>query len=208
MKWNSKIKQYGTFKSISIVLSKLFKTQIMKFHYLKLNIDYSVALKHIEHIDLDVKELTYNDFLLGDKTVFCGKKLELIKKRCNDLSYKVYGIVENNKLLYSTWISLDKLSLPIVGSKYTLLPEEGLLEDSYCHPSVRGRGLHSQMNFFRLAKLYELGKTKCVAIVLDGNMPAYKVQMKSGFNNLGYFYLGTLLGISVCTLRKEKYDNQ
>ena len=202
-----KIKKHGLVKSSIFVLSKLFKIGIMKFHYLKIDINYSEVLKHIENIDPVIKELTYADFLLGDETVFCGEKLEVIQKRCDDISYKAYGIIEDNRLIYSTWISLEKLGLPIK-SNYTLRKDEGLLEDSYCHPSKRGKGLHGSMNFFRLAKLYELGKTKCIAIVLDGNTPAYKVQMKSGFINLGYFYAGILFGIPICTLRKNKYDNR
>ncbi|TLU85992.1 MAG: hypothetical protein FDX30_03050 [Chlorobium sp.] len=143
--------------------------------------------------------------MLGDKTVFNRNKLEIIKKRFKDNTYIAYGIIENDVLIYSTWISLVKLGLPIK-SKYILASSEGLLEDSYCHPKARGRGLHGIMNYYRLAKLYELGKKECLAIVLDGNIPAYNVQIKSGFNDLGCFYAGKILGIPFVTLNKKKYD--
>ena len=206
MKYFEKIKKYGVISSIVIVLKMILRINIMKFHYMKLTIDYEKAKKESECIESKVKELTYDDFLLGDKMIFNKKKLEIIKYRCSDTDYKAYGIVENNILIYSTWISLKQLGLPIK-SNIELLENEGLLEDSYCHPSARGKGLHSIMNHYRLRKLYEFGKTECIVIVLDGNIPAYKVQMKSGFEDLGVFYIGKILGIRFSTLNKSKYDN-
>lgn len=202
-----KIKKYGIVDIIKIVSAKLLKTRIMKLHYLKTNIDYNKAKTEIEDIDFEVKELKYEDFLLGDKTVFNTNKLDLIKERYKDGSYRAYGIISNDILVYSTWISLEKLGLPIK-SKFKLNDDEGLLEDSYCHPSARGKGLHSKMNFYRLSKLYEFGKTKCVVIILNGNAPAFKVQFKTGFEELDVFYAGEVLGISFTTLDKKKYDSR
>lgn len=203
----TKIKQYGIVGINKIVLAKFLKTRIMKLHYLKTQIDYNKVKTEIEKLEFEVKELKYEDFLLGDSTVFKGKKLDLIRRRCNDNSYRAYGIVSDDILLYSTWISLEKLGLP-VRSNFKLNSDEGLLEDSYCHPSARGKGLHSKMNFYRLGKLHELGKMKCIAIVLNGNIPAFKVQYKSGFEELGVFYAGEILGIPFTTLIKKKYDNR
>ena len=202
-----KIKKYGFSRSFYILFSKLLVIRIMKFHYLKLVIDYEKATKYSQVILDEVIELEFNHFLTGDKNVFTYKKLELIKNRLNDNSYKAYGIVRNGVLVYSTWISIVKMGLPIK-SNYYLMTDEGLLEDSYCHPSERGKGLHYTMNFYRLMKLYELGKKKSLAIVLDGNIPAYKVQMKSGFEEVGVFYAGTMFGIPFSTLNKNKYDNR
>lgn len=203
----SKIKKYGFVGIIKILLAKYLKTRVLKFHYLYTYIDYIKAKTEISKIEFKVKELTYDDFLLGDKTVFYGEKLDLIRKRFDDKSYRVYGIISENLLIYSTWISLEKLGLP-VKSDFKLDEDEGLLEDSYCHPSARGNGLHAKMNFYRLVKLFELGKTKCVAIVLNGNTPAIKVQFKSGFKQLGVFYGGEILGIPFTTLNKSKYDRK
>ena len=52
----------------------------------------------------------------------------------------------------------------------------------------------------------ELGKDRVLAIVLDGNVPAMKVQLKSGFEELGVFYLGKIFGIKFCSLKKKQYD--
>lgn len=205
-----KIKKHSFIDIVKIFLSKFLKTSVMKFHYLKTNIDSDFIKsksKEFEDIESSIKELTYDDFLLGDKTVFNEHKLQLIRERLNDKSYKSFGIISNGLLVYSTWISLEKLGLPFQ-SKFILNPDEGLLEDSYCHPSARGKRLHSKMNILRLKKLYEFGKKKCIVIVLDGNTPAFKVQYKSGFKNLGTFYGGKILGIPFNTLNKSKYDDR
>lgn len=177
-----------------------------KKHYLRIDIDIDDVNKHLMDFDLPVEELCFKDFQRGDKTVFYGKKLDLYKNRCNDPTYKAYGIFENGKLIYSTWISLKKLGQSVETKHYELCLDEGLLEDSYCSPEARGRGLHGKMNYFRLKKIYEFGKTRVVAIVLDGNTPAMRVQIKTGFKELGTFYSGYIFGIKVNTLKKEKFD--
>lgn len=156
--------------------------------------------------DLEVLPLSLDMVLTGDKNVFKGEKLELYKKRLQDQAYHGYGIMEDGKLFYSTWFSTDNLGLPLITKRIPLLPNEGLLEDSYCAPEARGRGMHGKMNFYRLSKLHELGKDRVLAIVLDGNVPAMKVQLKSGFEELGVFYLGKIFGIKFCTLKKNQYD--
>lgn len=189
-------------------LRRVLKTQIGKIHYLRLDIDILKVNKALEDFNLQVKELVYEDFLIGDKAVFSGKKLDLINARINDPYYKAYGIIENGRLIYSTWISLKQLGLPINLKKPILMAEyEGLLEDSYCDPIARGRGLHGKMNNYRIKKLYELGKRQVIALVLDGNTPALKVQSKCGFKELGIFYCGYLLGRNYSTLKKSKFDN-
>lgn len=180
----------------------------MKMHYLILKTDIDSVNEKLKDFDLDVKELTYDDFLKGDKNVFKGDKLELYKVRCQDPNYHAYGIIENDRLVYSTWFSTGNLGLPVISEKIPLLSNEGLLEDSYCDPIARGRGFHGKMNFYRIKKLYELGKNRVVAIVLDGNTPAFKVQFKSGFEELGVFYIGKFLGIKYCTLKKSKFDGK
>ena len=192
----------------SFILRRVLHISIGKMHYLRLNTDIDVVNKKLEGFNLSVKELTYEDFLKGDRTVFHGKKLELIKERLQDSNYNCYGIIENGKLVYSTWISLERLGLSVNTNPINLMPNEGLLEDSYCDPIARGHGLHGLMNYYRLKILYELGKTRVLAMVLDGNTPAMKVQLKSGFEDLGTFYNGYLLGIKINTLKKEKFDGK
>ena len=186
--------------------SRYLSTEWNKFHYLRLNINPTFVDEKLEGFDLNVLPLTMDMVLSGDKNVFKGDKLELYKKRLQDPTYQGYGIMDEGKLIYSTWFSMDNLGLPFITQRIPLLPNEGLLEDSYCAPVARGRGMHSKMNYFRLKKLYELGKDRILAIVLDGNVPALKVQLKSGFEELGVFYIGKIFGIKFCTLKKVKYD--
>lgn len=193
---------------IKIILSKFLATECYKMHYLRLNTDIEAVHKKLEGFDLNVQPLTLEMVLHGDQSVFCGEKLELYKKRLKDPAYHGYGIMEDGRLIYSTWFSTENLGLPIITKKIPLMINEGLLEDSYCAPSARGRGLHGRMNFFRIKKLHELGRDRVIAIVLDGNIPAMKVQMKSGFEELGIFYLGRIFGIKFCTLKKVKYDER
>ena len=89
-----------------------------------------------------------------------------------------------------------------------LAPNEGYLEDSYCAPIARGRGLHSKMNNYRIKKIYEAGKNRVIVIVQEGNTPAFKVQFKSGFEEIGTFYHGYIFGIKFNTLKKEKFDEK
>lgn len=196
-----------TFKDIqNYILHQVLGISVGKIHYLRLNIDIETVNKHLEGFDYNVKELSLDDFLHGNKDVFKGKKLELYKQRLNDPNYKAYGIIEDGYLIYSTWISLDRLGLPVETGYIKMNLDEGLLEDSFCDYKARGRGIHGMMNWWRIHKLYELGKRKVLAMVLDGNTPAMKVQMKCGFKEVGTFYNGYFLGRKVNTLNKEKFD--
>lgn len=185
---------------------RVLKTSLGKMHYLRLIIDLDQVNQQLESFNLPVKELTYEDFLKGNKQVFYGAKLAFIKERLKGPNYKAYGIIENDYLIYSTWVSLRKLGLSVDTKEIVLAEDEGLLEDSFCDPIARGRGIHGTMNWWRIRKLYELGKRRVIAIVLDGNTPAMKVQTKCGFKDYGTFYNGYLFGIKVNTLNKEKFD--
>lgn len=192
----------------SFFVHQILRISIGKEHYLRLVIDIDDINKRLEGFDLPVKELKYEDFLKGDPKEFTPAKLRFIESRLKDSSYKCYGIIENGVLVYSTWISLHKLGLSVDTKPIFLADDEGLLEDSYCAPSARGRGIHGKMNSFRIKQLYEYGKRKVIAIVLDGNTAAFKVQLKQGFVELGTFYNGYFLGFKVNTLKKEKFDGK
>ena len=201
-------KKFSLKNAWGFFLHRILRISIGKMHYLRLNTDIDVVNKKLEGFNLPVKELTYEDFLKGNKTTFNEKKLEVIKARLQDKNYKCYGIIENDVLIYSTWFSLERLGLSVNTKPIYLLPNEGLLEDSYCDPIARGRGLHSIMNFYRIKKLYELGRNRVLGMVLEGNTPAFKVQFKSGMEDLGTFYNGYLFGIKINTLEKEKFDGK
>ncbi|MEA5005234.1 MAG: hypothetical protein VB022_02360 [Rikenellaceae bacterium] len=155
-----------------------------------------------------IKELVFNDFLLGDTKEFDKRKLSIINEKFHDPYLKCFGIIENNTLIYSTWINLRTLNLPMIKSKIKLDSNEGLLEDSYCHSAYRGLGLHTIMNKYRMSKLFEANKTQIIVIVIQGNIPAVKVQENCGFQIVGSFYLGKIFGVPITTFNKNKLDNR
>jgi RimJ/RimL family protein N-acetyltransferase len=193
-------------RALLVFTHRILKIQYGKKHYLRLDIDIDDVNRHLADFNLPVVELTFDDFLRGDTSIFKGKKLELYRTRCSDSTYKAFGIFENGKLVYSTWISLKKLGQSVETRHFDLAPNEGLLEDSYCAPEARGKGYHGLMNYYRIKKIFESGRTRVVVIVLDGNTPAMKVQMKSGFKELGTFYSGYIFGFKFNTLKKYKFD--
>lgn len=127
-----------------------------------------------------IRKLTFEDFLKGDTTNFTDRKLADIKKRLIDKTYIPYGIVINNKLAYSAWISLDKLPLPY-NFELKLNENEGALLDDYCMPEFRRKGLHSYVLNFRLNQLYKHGKSQSIVVILTSNNPALKAETKAGF---------------------------
>lgn len=128
----------------------------------------------------DVKELTYEDFLSGDKENFTPKKLAIIRERFSHSDqYKAYGIVADGKLIYSCWLSFNNIDLPF-GIRLPM-EEDALFLDDYCSPDARGRGIHTMMNFFRLFRLLENGNRSAAVLILTFNKPALKSQITAGF---------------------------
>ena len=160
------------------------------------NINVSELKQKMKESDYsNVKELTLDDFHKGDPAYYSKSKLKKIESRLNGKNYWAYGILENNKLIYSTWVSVSKV---VFNSKITfslpLTPDQALLEDSYCHPDYRGLGLHSKMNLFRIKKIHEMGRSEVIAIVVSENTPAIKTQIKSGFNKIKKVSFLTIFG--------------
>ena len=203
-----KFKKYGLSGVWNYFTHRIINTYLIKAHYLRLNIDPAQLEEKMKNFDLDVKELVYEDFLYGDPNVFKGAKMELYKKRFQDSTYKAYGIIESGRLVYSTWISYHRLGMSIETKPIYLAPNEGYLEDSYCDPIARGRGFHSKMNNYRIQKIFESGRNRVIAVVQDGNIPALKVQSKSGLKEIGTFRHGYVFGIKVNTLKKEQFDGK
>lgn len=203
-----KFQRYGISGAWNFFCHRIIKTYLIKAHYMRLNIDPVKLDTLMNDFDLSPKELSYEDFLLGDQTVFRGAKLELYKQRFQDPTYKAYGVFENGRLVYSTWISYHRVGMSIETNPVFLAPNEGYLEDSYCAPIARGKGLHGKMNLFRIQKIWESGRNRVIAIVQDGNTPALKVQYKSGLEEIGTFIHGYVLGIKVNTLKKESFDGK
>lgn len=194
---------------INGVLRRVFKTSVLKLHYLQQEIDINHIKQLLSGFDMSVvKELKYEDFLLGNKDQFTPEKLQIISNRFTSGGYKAYGILKDNCLIYSSWVALETIGLPVNTHTIQLEPFEGYLEDAYCDPIARGRGLHNNMNNYRLLKMYELGRTCAIATVVDGNTPALKTQIRSGFKDLGCFYCGKIFGKKFNTLKKNKYSNK
>lgn len=203
-----KFRKYGIKGGLHFFATHILHTEIIKAHYMRMDIAIDEIDAKLVGFCLPVKELVYDDFFKGDKNFFKGSKLELYKQRCLDPTYKAYGIIENDRLVYSTWISFFRMGMAIETKPFYLNDDEGYLEDSYCDPIARGRGLHGKMNDFRIKKIYENGKKKVVAIVQENNMPAFKVQFRSGLEEIGTFRYGIIFGIKFNTYYKGKFDVQ
>lgn len=198
----SKIRKNGLSKSWKYFKVNILGIYTMKFHYILKDLDQQEIEKQMEGFDLQPKRLTYEDFLKGDPTEFNESRLAGIKEHLENPSYKAWGIIENGVLIYSTWISTINLDMPLKHQKYKLQPDEGLLDDSYCHPSARGRGIHSKMNKFRLLQLCNEGKHRAAVIVLDGNTTSLNVQLKAGFREVATFRIINVFGKQFVTLKK------
>ena len=182
------------------LIRRFLGTQIQKVHYLG-----TMVLPQHSDVDSLVKPLEYNDFLLGDKEEFTPAKLDIISRRLEDKSYKAYGIIENDTLIYSCWISLETLGLPVLlNEPLKLGSEEGYLEDDYCAIKSRGRGIHTQMIAYRLNELYRMGRKVCITTVMDGNIAAIKANLKNGMKELGVFHCGRVFWQPFCTLTPKK----
>lgn len=205
------IKQFGfggwLKRIVKFVLSKI-GIRINSYYYMVNQIDADLMRSQFETANLpSVRQLIYDDFLIGDKTVFNDKKLALIRGRLMDNSYHAYGIVIDNKLMYSCWISLKKLESSNACVEGLIDDNEGFLFDAYCCPAARGRGFHSAMNAYRLWQISQNGKSHAVVIILKENKPAYKSQLKVGFQTGFTFYVATFWGKTVTNYfkRKEQY---
>ncbi len=186
MTLKAKIKQYGLINSFKRAVKSLLRRigiQYESFYLMVNHIALNEIKQKMQRYDYsDVKELTFDDFKLGDPAVFTSAKMQLIKSRFENGKYWAYGIVEKNKLIYSTWISKNDINFS-THYKYSikLNYNQAVLEDSYCHYNYRGMGLHSKMNLYRLNKMVSLGVNIAYAVVVVNNQPALKTQLKSNF---------------------------
>ena len=211
-KLRANLKQYG-YQGFVIRLIKFFLRKIgikgNSYYYMVNTIDTEARRQQFEAANLpNVKELSYDDFLSGDPEVFTEKKLEVIRQRFQDGTYKAYGIVEDSRLVYSCWISLRHLESSNKCIEGDLEKNEGLLVDAYCLPSARGRGFHGAMNAYRIWQLSQNGRSQAIVIVLKENTPAYKSQKKVGFETAFTFYAVTIWGKTFTNYftRKKSYQ--
>lgn len=194
-KFKDKYKQFGIVGYCNRLIKSVFRVllgiEYEKYYYLVNDIDYQAQREIFEKKRgiWEIKKLQYGDFLHGVPSVFTEKKLLKIKYRFDHSGdYEAYGIVENDRLIYSCWLSFkdlhvtDKLNCP-------LPDDECFMFDAYCAPDFRGHGLHGMMNAYRLMKGYEHGKTRCAVIVLRENIPALKSQLRVGYRIAFNYYV-------------------
>lgn len=199
MSINNKIKQYGLKNSLKRGIKsflRILNVRYDSFWYMTCNINVGELKQKMEEYDYsDVKELSLADFHKGDLSYINEAKLNQIESRLKSNNHWAYGILEDNKLIYSTWVSRSKVNENInTPISIPLKPNQALLEDSYCHPKFRGLGLHSKMNLFRIKKIHDMGRSEVIAIVVSENTPAIKTQIKSGFNKLKKVSFLTIFG--------------
>lgn len=183
MSTQSFLRQYRLRSINRIVKAMLRKLNITvdSFTLMKYNINEDeLKSKFIKNDYSDVKSIQIDEI---DQLKFINqKKKQVLKDRLNGNNYSCYGIVQNNEIQYITWISWETMNYPTFFRKSEkLTPNQALLEDSYCSPEHRGKGYHSKMNIYRLKMIYKNNKNQVLALVLNENKPAYKVQIKSGF---------------------------
>lgn len=178
------IRQYGLTRSMIRLLKLILrKVGITYEQYLfcTMQLEKSkLVIKKKPSIDIEVKELSFDDIRNSKGIIFREKKLNLIRDRFNKKTSVPLGCFYKNKLIYVAWISL-KESYPCAEDIYALKEDEGLLLDVYCHPAYRRLGLASFMNTMSLKKMYEFEKRNAVVILLKENIPARRSQAKVGF---------------------------
>lgn len=126
-------------------------------------------------VEINAYNINEYDFSLFEK------KINQFINRLSNPTFRMYAVVEGKKVCYYTWISFDEFIFPrYVEQKKELNHDEAFLFDSACAEEYKGRGFHSYMNIFRLRKIYESGRKSGLVLVLEGNSPAMKVQVKSG----------------------------
>ncbi|WP_341901655.1 hypothetical protein [Fluviicola taffensis] len=190
-------KQYGWKFFPRLIKSGLrrFGIQHEVFYLLEWNVNAEELNRKMEGYDFsDIQELTIADFQSSDS--FSEQKKNLFQARLKSKEYSCYGIKLGDEIVYSTWISWNMMGYPSYFNKTDKLQQnEALLEDSFCHPTQRGKGLHSKMNLFRMQLISERGRSAVLALVLKENTPALNVQLKSGFRivkEIRFFKVGNL----------------
>ena len=109
--------------------------------------------------------------------------MDLFKTRFQSGTYSCFGIKDNAKVVYYTWISWKHMSYPVMFNLSGNLREnEALIENSFCDPSHRGKGYHSKMILFSLCEMAKQKKKKALVLILKENRPALKAQKKSDFS--------------------------
>lgn len=197
-KINLQYKIYGLpyiIDRVSNFLLKIFGLQWSCSHLLTQEIKNKTVLpKHYREFLIKYKpiELKYSDFVKGDPYIFNDKKLQIIKKRFESKKFKAFGILIENNLIYSCWLSYSNLELSF--NVRLPLTTDALFLDDYCTPKYRGLGIHTCMNIFRLNYLRRKGEKTASVLVRNFNKPALKSQLTVGFKILEKIFIFKIFG--------------
>lgn len=183
MKFIEKYKQYGFVNFIQrLGLGVMARLGISINKWLVCTQDIVVLNQNAISIKdkFSVKTLTYSDFENSNR--FDLDKLVSFKKRYEKESFKSFGVFDDKEeLAYYCWISLKEFQFSKNLYQMNLTESQGLLFDAFCFSEFRGQKLHGFMNFYRLNKLLEFGKSEAVVVLLSQNTPARKSQKRAGF---------------------------
>lgn len=195
------------------VFNRLIKSALIRFGLIyetllvfEKHLNYEDLNKRLSRIDIsNVKKITLKDF--DNFSGLNQSRKELYKKRLDDGSYLVFGIFNDNKLVYYSWVSLKNVLLPFgFKSKFNLQSNQALLEDSFCDPNFRGLGYHSKVNLVRQKAILDSGRTEAIVFVVKGNTPAIKVQLKSKFILTNKIVLKKIFNKEILKIKKIKTD--
>lgn len=129
-----------------------------------------------------VKQLSFEDFLLGDRNIFTTEKLDVIKKRYKKGGYTAYGLILNNKLVYSCWVADHEIEIQSKSPFRELALEESLLLDTYCSPNYRGRGIQKAFVAYCLLQISKNEKKhRVIVTTIVENKPSTLSYINSGF---------------------------
>ena len=145
--------------------------------------DYSNAIT--------AQRLTYEDFensINGHNYLDISEsKRKLIYERFKKGGYIAFGVLNNNELVYASWLSLDELEIP--GNGIIKIKEnECFFLDDYCATHMRRHGIHKVASAERIQTAKNRGKKKASIVVLKENRPALKTQIDFGFKKCFSFY--------------------
>lgn len=134
------------------------------------------------------RELSYEDFIrYGDKNWFTEQKLAFMLPNFKG-QHKAYGLVENDLIVCSAWISLRQFGDDLFKVMPELKANHGYLWDDYTHPSFRGKGLHRQLINYRLYQLCKSDCERAYAFVATYNKASYRGFLRCGFEKKQIFW--------------------
>lgn len=170
----SRLKLYGraffVIRGIKSIMKRLFGISWETYNLMERTLDEHLMISDFDYSK--IKRLEYNDFMKGDKSYITSSKLKIYSEWFKDPTMEAYGIIENDKLIISSWISYKKMFFQ--KNFYDLPLDSALLLDSWCHIDYRRKGYHQIMTNYRVRKIQEKGKVRAVTLVRKDNIPSIK----------------------------------